>query len=255
MENFTQHPYRLSTLTFVIEDKQYSYDFIVVSDPSSFILGNDFLLQHKQDLPEPHYSSINPLSPDSTHPYEVQLQSIIDSYDVGPIVLPPSRKDDYQFQFTVPLESLQAQPYRQYTIHHFNFMQNEIQDLLDKQFIEVSPPVPFYSIPFVVNGAKPRMVIDYRALNKITVPLPCSVPSIDRLLVGLKGKVFSALDLSSAYHHLCLHPSTRSATAFKFDDIYFIWTVVAFGLKNAPEIFSQFLTCLLKPFLRLLAIT
>jgi len=100
---------------------------------------------------------------------------------------------------------------------------------------------PYFASPFVVHEKKDRMVIDYRPLNEITKKLPQTVPSVESLVARLKGCIFSALDLSSAYHHLRLDPSTAQYTTFCFQHQYYYWNVLPFGLSNAPEIFCRFL--------------
>lgn len=65
------------------------------------------------------------------------------------------------------------------------------------------------------------------------------------MTIELHGTVFSALDLTSAYHHLRLYPSTNHATTFMFHDQYYKWNVLPFGSTNAPEVFSRYLSGLL----------
>lgn len=86
------------------------------------------------------------------------------------------------------------------------------------------------------------MVIDYRDLNKITIPFPQSIPNFESLAVGLKRKYFSALDLSSAYHHLRLNPTTNLATCFRFENKILHMASISFlGFEMPLRFFLDFL--------------
>lgn len=238
-------PYRMVTATFDIADISYTTEFILLPTIETCIFGNVFMYAHKDTLPQPHRRPDLTLNPNAD--YEAQLHSILDNYSPGAIEHPISRFDNYRFQLSAPLITLHAGRHMNHSIQYQQFIKDEIRSLLLKGLIDEVTPQTFHATPFVVHGAKPRVVIDYRELNAITVPIASTVPSVEQLLVGLKGTYFTALDLSRAYHHICLIEDTKIATTFKFQNNYYCWNVLAFGLRNSPEVFSQFLSRLLAP--------
>ena len=60
------------------------------------------------------------------------------------------------------------------------------------------------------------MVVDYRALNKLTVKNRYPLPRVDDLFDILHGaKYFSSLDAASGFHQILLKPDDRPKTAFR----------------------------------------
>ena len=87
----------------------------------------------------------------------------------------------------------------------------EVQELLRKGDIEESDSSWASN---VVLGKKKdgsnRVCIDFRALNKVTVPDPCPMPRIDNLLhASGKASVFSSFDLQWGYWLIPLRVEDR----------------------------------------------
>ncbi|XP_058840882.1 uncharacterized protein K02A2.6-like [Topomyia yanbarensis] len=66
------------------------------------------------------------------------------------------------------------------------------------------------------------------------------LPMIDTLLNKIRGStVFSKLDITSAYHHIELHPESRGITTFMSSRGLMRFKRLIFGINCAPEIFQR----------------
>jgi hypothetical protein len=82
------------------------------------------------------------------------------------------------------------------------------------------------------------MCVDYRSLNEVTITYKYPLPRIDDLFDQLKGAcVFSKIDLCSGYHQLKIRASDIPKIAFTTRYGLYEYTVMSFGLTNAPVYF------------------
>jgi hypothetical protein len=83
-----------------------------------------------------------------------------------------------------------------------------------------------------------RMCVDYRSLNEVTIKNKYPLLRIDDLFDQLKGAyVFSKIDLRSGYHQLKIRATDIPKTVFITQYGLYKYTVMSFGLTNAPVYF------------------
>jgi hypothetical protein len=83
-----------------------------------------------------------------------------------------------------------------------------------------------------------RICVDYRSLNEVTIKNKYPLPRIEDLFDQMKGaSVFSNIDLRSGYHQLKIRESDIPKTAFRTRYGLYEYTMVSFGLTNAPAYF------------------
>ncbi len=88
-----------------------------------------------------------------------------------------------------------------------------------------------------------RLCVDYRSLNELTVRNSFPIPLISDLKDRLRyAKVFTKIDLRGAYNLVRIKPGDEWKTAFRCVFGHFEFTVMPFGLMNAPAIFQSMMT-------------
>lgn len=136
---------------------------------------------------------------------------------------------------------------RNYRLPHAQkqIMNEKIEELLVNDVIEPSHS-PWNSPLLLVpkkseDGSKKwRLVVDYREVNKSIIPDKYPLPLISQVLDGLgRCKLFSTVDLQSAFHQVPLEESSRDVTSFSCEKGSFRYKVIPFGLNISPNAFSR----------------
>ncbi len=123
-------------------------------------------------------------------------------------------------------------------------VREEVDKLLAMGFIRHSRGPHSSPIVVVANGhkgsTKIRLCIDYRAINKATVPDQYPLPDVKTFVDEAAGcKYFASLDLRQGYYQMPMNEADIPKTAFVTPDGYYEWTRASFGLRNCPARFMR----------------
>ncbi|KAK1867157.1 hypothetical protein I4F81_009666 [Pyropia yezoensis] len=184
-----------------------------------------------------------------------EVQQILKEYaDVFPAELPDGLPPERSHKFSIKLTD-DAEPRRSgiYRLSEWELdeLKTQLATLIRKGFIQPSASPWGSSVLFAAKkDGGWRMCIDYRALNKATIKNAYPLPRIDDIFDQLrKAKYFTKIDLRSGYHQIRLDPDTIPLTAFRTKYGFYEFTVLPFGLTNAPAVFMNLMNDVFIPYL------
>ena len=118
-------------------------------------------------------------------------------------------------------------------------LKRQIEELVEKIFIRLS------TSPWGI-----RLCVDYRQLNKVTIKNKYPLSRIDDFMDQLQGAtVFSKIDLRFGYHQIQVREEDIPKMAFQTRYRHYEYTVVSFGLTNAPTVFMDYMNRIFRPYL------
>jgi hypothetical protein len=163
---------------------------------------------------------------------------------------PPDRDIEFVIKLKPGTAPIYKTPFRMTTLK-FAELKEHIRELLEKGFIHPSSSPWGAPVIFVPKkDGTQRLCVDYRALNEVTVKNKYPLPRIDDLFDQLRGAcVFSKIDLWSGYHQLRVRECDIPKTAFVLRYGLYEFTVMSFGLTNAPAYFMYMMNTVFMEYL------
>ncbi|GKC00536.1 retrotransposon-related protein [Tanacetum coccineum] len=188
-------------------------------------------------------------------PVSSDIQQLVQEYTPifqDPVDLPPFRPGyDHQITLKDGSNPVNLRPYR-YSLLQKDVIEKMTKELLEQGVIKHSNST--FASPMVLVKKKDggwRMCIDYRSLNKSTVPDRFPIPLLEELLEELYGtKKNSKIDLKSGYYQIRMLPTDTHKTAFRTHCGHYEFLVMPFGLTNAPSTFQNLMNTIFEPYLR-----
>ena len=133
---------------------------------------------------------------------------------------------------------------------YYQWLKDEIEILLTVKVIHssrLSWSAPIIVVPKGDHGK--QLIIDYRALNKVTRKFTWPMPKVKDIFSKLIGaKYFSTLDLRAGYHHIPLDKTLIPKTVFNSPFGKYEYIKVPFGLAQPPAYFQELMARILKDF-------
>ena len=131
---------------------------------------------------------------------------------------------------------------RRYSKEDKDFITAEVQQLLEKGIIEPSDS-PWRAQVVVTRNERhrKRLVVDYsQTINRFTQLDAYPLPRIDETINKIaQYKVFSTIDLKSAYHQVPIRDEEKKYTAFEANQRLYQFRRVPFGVTNGAAAFQR----------------
>jgi hypothetical protein len=154
--------------------------------------------------------------------------------------MPPDRDIKFVIELILGTAPIAQRPYRM-NPQELEELKKQLANMLNKGLIRPSASPWGSPILFVdKRDGTIRLCVDYRKLNEVTIKNKYPLPKIEDLFDQLNGaKVFYKIDLRTGYHQLKVREFDIPKTAFTTRYGLFQYTVMSFGLTNAPAYFMN----------------
>jgi hypothetical protein len=154
--------------------------------------------------------------------------------------MPPDREVKFVIDLLPGTAPISKRPYRM-SVEELKELKKQLTELQEAGYIRPSSSPWGAPVLFVQKkDGSQRMCVDYRSLNDVTVENKYLLPCIENLFDQMRGaRVFSKIDLRSGYYQMKIRPSGIPKTVFSTRYGLYKFTVMSFGLTNAPTYFMN----------------
>jgi hypothetical protein len=165
--------------------------------------------------------------------------------------MPPDRKVEFVIDLLPVTAPISKRPYMM-SVEELKELKKQLTELQEAGYIRPSSSPWGAPVLFIQKkDGSQRMCVDYRSLNDdVTIKNKYPLPHIKDLFDQMRGvRLFSKIDLRSGYHQMKIRPSDIPKTAFSTRYGLYEFTVMSFGLTNAPAYFMNLMNKLFMEYL------
>ncbi|OMJ17350.1 Retrovirus-related Pol polyprotein from transposon opus, partial [Smittium culicis] len=165
------------------------------------------------------------------------LRSVAQLFDPTPSII----KTDFPHRLRLTTDQPVHSRMRRYSPEETRTLREHVQELYKAGYARPSTS-PYSANPLIVPKADgtPRVVINFRPLNKVTIRDEYPLPRIDIILNQLFGcRFYSKLDVLKAFYQIPLHADSVEASAFSTPDGHHEFLVMPQGMSNSPATFQR----------------
>jgi hypothetical protein len=199
-------------------------------------LGMTVTCHIQSSLPEPSLHSLKVESPEQI-PIVKEYPNVFPKELSG---LLPNRDIEFAIDLASETAPIAKRPYRM-TTPELKELQRQLSELEQKGYMRrSSSPWAAPALFVTKKDDNLRLCIDYRALNEVTAKNRYPLPRIDDMFDQFRRvKYFLKIDLRSGYYQLWIRSEDMPKMAFVTRYGQYKFTVMPFGLMNAPAYFMN----------------
>ena len=189
---------------------------------------------------------VKPLTENAVKPEHPAMQKLLKEFgdvfpDELPKKVPPVRGVQHRIELKPGARPPQTRPLRHQSSKDLAVFEEYTRTMVESGQLRPSTS-PYGAMALIVRkkDGTARVVIDYRALNDITIKNKYPLPLMNELFDRVHGAQFySKLDLRSGFHQIAIHADDVEKTAFRTRYGSFEYRVLPMGLCNAPGTFME----------------